>query len=245
MEQLIFRRFLARHLDKLSTDNIVRVIILRGKGKHFCSGIDLNLLSGTDPTAPKLNVMGQDFRYMLTTILQPLLAKMTLIEKPIVAVIQEGLCWGSGFELALACDFRITHSQASFQMLESRLGIIPDLGGTTRLLRLVNPSSAKEIVLAARNIDGKRAEKMGFVNYFGKSTEEVEDKTNSLVKDLLLSAPLAVGMGKRLIDMIYGQPESLGLQQEGATNAVLFKTKDFLNAIDSFKKRVPPKWSGE
>lgn len=232
-------------LDALSQDAEVRVVLLRAKGPHFSGGIDLGMLAGQDPGAPKVSRDPMPVRYVLSTILQPIFTKITMLEKPIIAII-DGICFGSGFELILACDFRFATKDAIFQMREALLGIISDLGGTTRVCRLVNPSVAKEVIIAARKFDGARAAQVGLVNGVADTLDEAERMALDLANDLMACAPMAVGMGKRLIDTIWGQSDASGLVQEGLTNAVLVNTKDFTRGLAAMMdKSGPPKWKGK
>jgi enoyl-CoA hydratase/carnithine racemase len=232
-------------LDALSQDEEVRVVLLRAKGAHFSGGIDLGLLAGKDPSAPKVSLDPASLRYLLSTTLQPIFTKITTLEKPVIAII-DGMCLGSGFELVLACDFRYATKDAIFQMKEAMLGIICDLGGTTRACRLVNPSIAKELIIAARKFDGERAAQVGLVNGVAASVDDAEKMALDLASDLIACGPLAVGMGKRLIDTIWGQSDASGLIQEGLTNAVLVNTKDFTRGLSAMMdKSGPPKWKGK
>ncbi|WP_457558625.1 enoyl-CoA hydratase/isomerase family protein [Candidatus Harpocratesius sp.] len=236
---------LSDYLDILSKKSEVRIIYIKSRVKDvFSAGIDVKLLAGLDPNAPKLNLKGAPFRYMMRTQLQGIFSKLVAIEKPTIAVI-DGICYGSGFELILACDFRYATSNSVFQMKEAQLGIIPDLGGTTRITRLVNPSFAKEICIAARSITASEAYRMGFVNDIAPSMDELLEKVNRLHEAILKAAPLAVGMGKHLIDNLYGESEEKGLDREAMTNSFLFTTKDHQRAVQAFLSKTKPQWKGK
>jgi len=234
---------LSEHLDSLSTNSKIRVILLKSRSTVFSAGIDVKLLAGFDPGAPKLNLKGKSFRYMMRTKLQGIFTKLRTMEVPIIAVV-DGICYGSGFELVLACDFIYATDNTIFQMKEAHLGIIPDLGGVTRLIHLINPSFVKEICIAARKITAAEAYRMGFVNDTASNMEELLKKVENLQNAILEAAPLAVGMGKRLIDELYGVPELVGLDKEAHINSFLFTTKDHRRAIDAFLDKSKPKWKG-
>lgn len=238
---------ISNSIDEIAQDNKVRVVLLRAKGDHFSGGIDVNTLAGNDPDAPKLRGTGDSaFRYGLTTGLQDIYRKMTLLEKPIISIIQ-GYCVGAGFEFSLAADFRYAMEDAKFDMAEGKLGILPDMGGVTRLLRLTNNLSyVKEVVIGARRISGKEAYRMGFVNGIASSKEELETLVSDLIKDLIRVAPLAVAMGKRLINSLIGKTEDEGLAAEANTQTILIKTEDFRKrGITSLLKREDPEWEGK
>jgi enoyl-CoA hydratase/carnithine racemase len=235
---------LSEHTDALSQDTEVRVVLLKGKGPHFSSGIDLNTLSGQDPEAPKFKLLGTSLRYLITGLMQPIYQKLSLLEIPIIAVI-DGYCFGAGFELTLVADFRFATDSAIFQMVESRLGVIPDLGGTTRLCRLTNPSFAKDVVLSGRRVSAKEGYRMGFLNEIAPNMEELEENVMYLAGELIKAGPLAVGMGKRLVDAVYGVSEADGLIREGLVNSALLTSKDFTRGVSSFFTKKQPKWTGK
>ncbi|MHA1727904.1 MAG: enoyl-CoA hydratase/isomerase family protein [Promethearchaeota archaeon] len=233
-------------IDEIAQNDKIRVILIRAKGPHFSGGIDVNTLGGNDPDAPKVAGSGDSaFRYRLSQM-QQFFHKVTLIEKPVIAIIQ-GFCLGAGFEYILSCDFRYAMEDAIFDMAEGKLGILPDLGGTTRLLRLIgNSSYAKEVVIAARRLTGKDGFRMGFVNGISSTKEGLEEQVSALVKDLIRVAPLAVGMGKRLIDSIYGKSEPEGLVSEAKVQSTLIGTEDFRKrGIRSLIERKDPEWEGK
>ncbi len=230
-------------LDEISIENKIRVVFIRAVGDHFSSGIDLNLLAGQDPDAPRFSFEPSSFRYMMKNQLQPIFTKLATLEKPTIAII-DGMCLGSGFELVLACDFRYATKTAIFQMKEAQVGIIPDLGGTTRLLPLVNTSHAKEICLAARKISAEDGYRMGFLNGIADDIKSVESLVQSMIQDLTIAAPLAYGMGKHVIDKIEGKSIAEGLDETASANSVLFNTKDFRRGLSAMFEKKPANWKG-
>ena len=224
-----------------------RVIIITGATDYFSAGIDLNTLAGQDSSGgernPDLNTPPH-FRYSLNTRFHPLVVKIGKIEKPFIARI-EGFCLGLGFELALACDFRFCLENATFSMPEVKVGIIPDVSGTTRLTRLCGISHAKDIALTGRTFDGVEAYRMGVVNGIAKNRETLDALVKNYTDELIESAPLAVGMGKRLIDSIYGQHLEYGLELEGLVNSQLLTSKDFMTGVMARIQKQKPKWKGK
>ena len=164
-----------------------RVVIITGATDFFSSGIDLNLLAGQDVSSserPRDTSTPAHFRYYLNTKFHPIVVKIGKVEKPFIARI-EGFCLGLGFELALACDFRFSLENAFFSMPEVKVGIIPDVSGTTRLTRLCGISHAKDIALTGRTFNGIEAYRMGAVNGIAKDREELD----ILIKHYHLSDP--------------------------------------------------------
>jgi 3-hydroxypropionyl-coenzyme A dehydratase len=224
-----------------------RVIIITGATDYFSAGIDLNTLAGQDNSGgergPDLNTPPH-FRYFLNTRFHPLVVKIGKIEKPFIARI-EGFCYGLGFELALACDFRFCVENAAFSMPEVKVGIIPDVSGTTRLTRLCGISHAKDIALTGRVFNGTEAFRMGVVNGVAKNREELDTLVKTYSDELIGSAPLAVGMGKRLIDSIYGKNLEFGLEMEGLVNSQLLTSKDFMTGVMARIQKKKPEWQGK
>jgi enoyl-CoA hydratase/carnithine racemase len=224
-----------------------RVIVITGATDYFSAGIDLKSLSGQDTSGDQrgadLNTPPH-FRYHLNTRIHPLVVKIGKIEKPFIARV-EGFCLGMAFELALACDFRFCTENASFSMVEANLGLIPDVGGTIRLTRLCGISHAKDIVLTGRTFDGIEAFRMGVVNGVAKDRDGLDALVKKYADELIESAPLAVGMGKRLIDSIYGKHLEFGLEMEGLVNSQLLTSKDFISGVMARIQKKKPEWQGK
>ncbi|MCZ7673435.1 MAG: enoyl-CoA hydratase-related protein [Chloroflexi bacterium] len=151
-------------------------------------------------------------------------------------------CLGLALELALACDFRIAVHGALLGLPETRLGMIPDVGGTTRLTRLVGPSRAKELIFTGKQIEAAQAEAWGIVNYV-VAEEELLAKGEALAAEINQGAPLAVGMAKRVIDGL--SDVDRGLLLEGWAQSQLFNTADFMEGAQAFMMRRPPVWQGK
>src|SRR5690606_3828059 len=115
------------HLDKANADSSIRAIVLTGSGKGFCAGQDL--AEATDPSGPELRVIVRDHY-------NPIITRIRQIEKPVVAAVN-GIAAGAGANIALACDIVVATESASFIQAFSKIGLIPDSGGTFFLPRLI------------------------------------------------------------------------------------------------------------
>ena len=147
-----------------------------------------------------------------------------------------------GLELALACDFRIAARHTKIGLPEARLGLIPDVRGTTRLTRLVGPARAKEIIMTGGMVDLGLAENWGLVNYVVSGTE-LEEKGKSLVHEIALAAPLAVSYAKRVIDELMDVER--GLRLEAWAQNHLIHTEDFQVGVQSVLTKTTPEWRGK
>ena len=153
--------------------------MLRGEGPVFSAGVDLVELAGSAGNVA-----------MLRTFREVFLRCANLCEamsKPVVCQIH-GACFGGALEVALGCDLRIATLDARLGLPEVRFGIIPDVGGSTRLPALVGLGRAKDLVLTARTIDGAEAERIGLVNR-AVAADDLEVETERLVDSILEHPP--------------------------------------------------------
>lgn len=234
---------LVKAIDKVERTN-ARVVIITGNDELFSSGIDLNFLTGRgnapEGVLPDLKVP-RNFRYFANTWIHPIFTKIEKMEKPVIARIG-GVCFGMAFELACACDFRFCLDSAIFSMLETKIGMNPDVGGTIRLVRLVGIPNAKDIILTGRRFDGKEAYRLGVVNRVAQSSQELDAIIKNYTDELIDSGPLAVGLAKKLIDDCYGKDTAFGLELETLVSSQLLQTKDAMAGALARLQKTKPKW---
>lgn len=144
-------------------DEEVKVVILTGRGKHFCAGIDLAVLKDLQTRVTGTKEVVRQQLHDFITDLQDCITAIERCRKPVIAAIH-GSCIGGGVDIVTACDMRYCTRDASFSVKEVDLGIVADLGTLQRLPRIVSPGIAAELSLTARTIDGKEAERIGLVN---------------------------------------------------------------------------------
>jgi enoyl-CoA hydratase/carnithine racemase len=177
-------------LRAAAADVDVHCVVLRGEGPVFSAGVDLGELA---ESAGKVG--------MLRPFRQVFLDCANLCEemaKPVICQIHR-TCVGGALEVALGCDLRIASSDAQLGLPEVKFGIIPDVGGSTRLPAVVGLGRAKELIMTARTIDAAEAERIGLLNRV-VAPEELESATQALVDELLANSHIAVGRAKRVID---------------------------------------------
>lgn len=216
----------------------IRAVIIRGEGTGFSAGIDVTSF------AESSNQFGENWRenlFPLTEAYQSVTNKIAACSLPTIALLH-GYCLGLGFEIALACDFRIASFGTKIGLPEARLGIIPDVGGTTRLTRLVGMARAKEYVMTGKNFDLSDAERWGVLNAV-VAAEELQAKGQALVAELVQAAPLAVSYAKRIINGMADVER--GLQLEGWAQSHLIRTQDFEVGVESMLTKQPPQWKGK
>jgi enoyl-CoA hydratase/carnithine racemase len=215
----------------------VRALLIRGAGPAFSAGIDVTVFM---LLAQRYGDHWQNQMRRITDDFQHVFTRLERLEIPTIAVLH-GYCLGLAFELALACDMRLAASGTQIGLPETRLGIIPDVGGTTRLTRLVGPGRAKELIMTGKQIDAAHAERWGIVNDVA-APDALPGRVQQLVDELRQAAPLAVGMAKRVIDGL--SDIDRGLQLEGWAQSHLMKSEDFQEAAQAFLLKRAPNFKG-
>ena len=220
---------LTEALDQAEADQTCHGLILTGAGpKFFAAGADISEFgsAGGDNIAT-----GQD-----------LSLRMERSRLPIVAAVN-GIAFGGGCELTLACDARIAASNARFGQPEIKLGIIPGWGGTQRLPRLIGRAAATELLLSGDPVDAARAAELGLVSRVVEPAELL-GAALEMVRRFAQQAPLALAATKRAIAQGLDRPLEEGLEAERREFVALFSTADAAEGISAFLEKRPPTWSG-
>jgi enoyl-CoA hydratase/carnithine racemase len=153
------------------------------------------------------------------------------LEKAVIALIH-GYAMGAGMEMILACDLRIASEEAVFTIPEVDLGLVPDLGGSQRLPRIVGLARAKELILTGKTISAAEAERIGLVNKV-VPLEELEKIGREWAEEIMSNEPMAVGLAKRNIDMSFGQSLADGLESAAVAQSFLLTGDDFRRRIEA------------
>jgi enoyl-CoA hydratase/carnithine racemase len=221
-------------LRAAADDPSVLCVVVRGEGPMFSSGMDLGALAALSDAPENL----RPFRRACIEAWNAA-EEMT---KPVVCQIH-GACIGGAMELALACDLRVIAADALVGMPETRIGLIPDVGGSSRLPAVVGLGRAKELIMTGKLIGGEEAERIGLANRVAPA-EELDDVTQSLVDELLACAPVAVGLAKRVMDASARPALSTTLELEVAMQERCAATADFAEGASAFREKRPAQFSG-
>src|SRR5215217_2034109 len=192
MNQELLRE-LGETLRTAAADNDVHCVVLRGEGPVFSAGVDIGDFRA------RARELGRSFRDVFLGCANAC-EEMT---KPVVCQIH-GACVGGALEVALGCDLRIASSDAQLGLPEVKFGVIPDVGGCTRLPTVVGLGRAKDLIMTARMIDAAEAARVGLVNRVA-APDELERAARQQVDELLANSHMADGRAKRVIDPALAQ----------------------------------------
>ena len=221
-------------LREAAADAAVRCVVLRGEGAMFSSGMDTADLAALAANPARLH----EWRAAILAIWN-LCEEMA---KPTIAQIH-GAGLGGAAELALACDLRVMASDAVIGLVETRVGLVPDLGGCSRLAALVGLGRAKELILASKLVDGTEAERIGLVNRVAPASE-LAAATDGLAAELLACAPLAVGLAKGVLNAAARPALAETLEQEVAAQELCSGSEDFREGTRALAERRQPQFGG-
>ena len=227
-------RELSDMLDQINGDPAVRVVLLTGAGeKAFCAGADLKERKGMADRQVK----------QIVQLIGATVAKVETLAQPVIAVLN-GVAFGGGLELALACDLRIAATHAKLGLTETSLGIIPGAGGTQRLPRLIGLGKAKELIYTARRLNAAEAKDYGIVEYVYEE-HEVMEKAQQLALEMAKNAPLSLVQAKVAINQGVEVDLATGLKIESLAYSALIPTKDRLEGLLAFQEKRAPQYSGK
>ena len=237
-------------IDAIAAEPEVRAVVLAGRGKSFCVGIDLGDL-GNQPAAGDASGGGKtsgalaNLRQMqVTRAFQDAITAVAECPVPVIAAIHSH-CLGAGMDLVTACDIRLASKDASFGVRETKIGIVADVGTLQRLPGIVGDGHVAELAYTGKDIDALRAEKIGLVNDVYEDVEAVQAAAQSMAREIAANAPLAV----RGTKFILQQSEDLTTEQSLLLNGLwtmstTLNSNDLMEAMAAFMEKRPAKFSG-
>jgi len=215
-------------LEAIDEDARVRVIVLRAIGEHFSSGGNIRGFLEASP---------EHVSRLAWNIAAP-----ARCAKPVIAA-NRGYCFGVGFEISLACDFRIASETCFYALPEQRLGQIPGSGGSARLQKMVGIARTKDIVMRSKRIPARQALDWGIASDCVPDSQ-LEIATDALVDELRAFSPLAQRTAKKLLNDTEDATLSVAIELEGHCYSRLRQSDDFREGVEAFHAKRKAKFRG-
>ena len=233
-------------LSALAADEDIRVVLVAGRGKHFCVGIDLmqSGMGSHQRPAGESEAIANLRQLEGTTRFQDAMSSLAKCPLPVIAVIH-GHCLGAGIDMITACDIRIASADSNFSVRETRIGLVADVGTLQRLPKVLNAGHVAELAYSAKDIDAARAEKIGLVNDVYDTAEATYDAGMALANQIAANPPMAVRGTKFMLQ----QSETLTTEQSLLVNGMFtmmtsLRSNDLQESMLAFAEKRAPKYTG-
>jgi 2-(1,2-epoxy-1,2-dihydrophenyl)acetyl-CoA isomerase len=226
---------LQRLLDECAGDGDVRAVVLTGAGRAFCAGQDLAEAMPAEGQAPEIEDI-------VESSYNPVIRAIRGIGKPVVAAVN-GVAAGAGANVALACDFVMAARGASFIQAFSRIGLIPDSGGTFFLPRLVGLARAAELTMLADKLPAERALDLGMI-YRVVEPDSLLPEALALAADLASRPTVALGLIKRALNASFANDLDTQLDLEKKLQGEAGRTNDYREGVKAFLEKRDPEFKG-
>jgi 2-oxoglutaroyl-CoA hydrolase len=214
--------------EALDADDRVRLVVLRAAGQNFSSGGEIKGF---------LEALPEHVAKLAWNIAAP-----ARCSKPVIAA-NRGYCFGVGFEISLACDFRIASETCLYALPEQRLGQIPGSGGSARLQKMIGITRTKDIVMRSRRVSGRQAFDWGVATDC-VADDKLDSATDALVEELRAFSPLAQRTAKKLLNDTEDALLSTAIELEGHCYSRLRTSADFHEGVEAFQGKRKPKFRG-
>ncbi len=233
-----FNRLMAirvqEELDRCSKDEAIRVVVLSGVGKAFCAGQDLE--EATTDNGLSLEVI-IDEHY------NPIIKKIREIEKPVICAVN-GVAAGAGANIALSCDIVVAKESASFIQAFSKIGLIPDSGGTFFLPRLIGFQKASALMMLGDKVNAKEAEELGMI-YKSVSDDDFDSYINNLALKVSKLPTKGLALTKMALNKSFENDLNSQLDLEKELQVVAGETEDFSEGVSAFLEKRTPDFKGK
>ncbi|MEM7043579.1 MAG: 2-(1,2-epoxy-1,2-dihydrophenyl)acetyl-CoA isomerase PaaG [Pseudomonadota bacterium] len=224
---------LAHALDRIELDRAIRAVLLTGAGRGFCSGQDLNDRAGVERS---------DLGDTINRLYNPLVRRLKALERPVIAAVN-GVAAGAGANLALACDIVLAAKSALFVQAFVRIGLIPDVGGTYSLPRLVGQARAMGLAMLGEEITAEQAADWGMI-WRAVDDDQLMDEATAMARHLAAQPTVALGLIKRAIHASATNDLDQQLELERDLQRQAGLTEDFAEGVDAFLDRRPAVFKG-
>ena len=227
---------LQQALDTCAADSSIRAVLLTGAGRAFCAGQDLG------DRDPSTMTEAPDLGATLERTYNPIVRRIRALEKPVICAVN-GVAAGAGANLALACDIVIAGKSARFIQVFSKIGLIPDSGGTWMLPRLIGEARAKALSMTAEPLAAETAAAWGLI-WRTVEDEALIEEAMALAKGLAVGPTLGYGLTKRAIHAAADQPLDAHLDLERDLQRTAGRTPDYAEGVSAFLAKRPPRFRG-
>ncbi|MEL0176043.1 MAG: enoyl-CoA hydratase-related protein [Cryomorphaceae bacterium] len=221
-------------LKQAADDAAIRCVVITGSGKAFCAGQDLS--EAIDPNGPELSTIVSEHY-------NPIIVAIRKLQKPVIAAVN-GVAAGAGANIALACDIVVAHEKASFIQAFSKIGLIPDSGGTFTLPRLVGFQRASALMMTGDKVPANQALHMGMI-YQVFTEDEYEGQVRSLALKMAQMPTKGLALTKAALNKAYTNDLQKQLNLEEALQVRASKTHDFNEGVQAFLEKRAPEFKGE
>ena len=222
-------------LDDCEHNNDVRSIVITGNGKAFCAGQDLK-----EVTNPELN---PGFKKILEEHYNPIITRIRAINKPVIAAVN-GVAAGAGANIALSCDLVVASNKASFIQAFSKIGLIPDSGGTFFLPRLIGFQKATALIMLGDKVTAEEAEELGMI-FKVISSESFNEEVEKLAVKLANMPTKALGLIKELLNKSITNTLEQQLELEGKLQIEAALSEDYTEGVNAFMEKRKPIFKGK
>lgn len=224
---------LQKALDECEMNDEVRAIVITGEGKAFCAGQDLG--EAVDPEGPELTTIVEEHY-------NPIILRIRNIEKPIIAAVN-GVAAGAGANIALACDITIAKKSASFIQAFSKIGLIPDSGGTYFLPRIIGAQKALALMFTGDKVMAEQAEQMNMI-YKAVDDDQFAEEVKKFAENLATMPTRGLGLTKKAVNQSMTNNLAQQLAVEGILQTEAGETYDFREGVNAFLEKRKPIFKG-
>ena len=221
-------------LDSCEKNDEVRAIVITGEGKAFCAGQDL--AEAVDPDGPELQAIVRDHY-------NPIIERIRNIEKPVIAAVN-GVAAGAGANIALACDVTIAKKSASFIQAFSKIGLIPDSGGTFFLPRIIGMQKALALMFTGDKVSAEQAEQLNMI-YKAVDDDAFESEVLAFSETIAAMPTRGLGLTKKAVNESFTNNLTQQLALEETLQTEAGETYDFREGVNAFLEKRKPVFKGE
>jgi 2-(1,2-epoxy-1,2-dihydrophenyl)acetyl-CoA isomerase len=221
-------------LDAAANDSAIRAIYITGEGKAFCAGQDL--AEAIDPNGPGIDRIVYEHY-------NPIILKLRAIEKPVICGVN-GVAAGAGANIALACDILLAARSASFIQAFSKIGLVPDSGGTFFLPRLVGYQRAAALMMTGDKLSADDALSWGMITKVCND-DELQNEGMKMAEQLAAMPTMGLGLTKRLLNMSFSNNHEQQLKMEGQMQVAAANTHDYKEGVSAFLEKRKPLFTGK